>query len=331
VKCSRQVAAAVHVAVVLTLVSCHADRVPTIAVIPETTAQEIWESEHAGAEHEARQFGWKIYWNGPSREDDVPRQIQIVDQEIGRGVSGLVLSPDHAIAMIAPLRRALQKKIPAVIVGDRIANISDPRLSWVLNDEGADGLLAARRAELYLGPGKAIAVLGMNPNFLSLVDRANAIEAEIRAHNPKTVIAERRSDSFGFAEAEQIAEDTLRALPNLAVIVSLNVNQSRAAYQALLSTNRLNTVRLIACDQDLDLMHHLRTGGIDAVVAPDTGRMGRVAIVAIHDSRSGSSAPVRAVIEPVLITRSNIDSAPVQQLLSMDWSGEIAPQQKGLQ
>jgi hypothetical protein len=49
----------------------------TVAVIPETTAQELWEVEHAGVASAAIGTNWEIYWNGPSREDDVDCRNQI--------------------------------------------------------------------------------------------------------------------------------------------------------------------------------------------------------------------------------------------------------------
>lgn len=298
---------------------CRSAAPPVIAVIPETTAQELWESEHAGAQLAARHWGWRVYWNAPSREDDIPRQIQIVNQEIGRGVYGLVLSPDHAIALIAPVRSALAHDIPTVILGSRLESLSNSRLHMVLNDEAMDGVLAARRAELYLTPSSTLAILGVNPNLPGSITRANALEDEVRAADPSVRIVEKRLISFGFAEGEEMAEDVIRARPGLRVIVSLNVNETRGAYEALLDVGALGRIRLIGCDQDLDLVHHLRTGGIDALVAENTYRMGVDAIDLIHRIRAKQSPVSDEVIEPALITRENVDSASIQQMLRTDW------------
>ena len=54
----------------------------TVAVIPETTAQELWEVEHAGVASAAIGTNWEIYWNGPSREDDVDCRNQIRSKAI---------------------------------------------------------------------------------------------------------------------------------------------------------------------------------------------------------------------------------------------------------
>ena len=61
----------------------------TVAVIPEMTAQELWEAEHAGVASAALGTNWEIYWNGPGRKDDVARQIELVEAAIAQLETGL--------------------------------------------------------------------------------------------------------------------------------------------------------------------------------------------------------------------------------------------------
>jgi len=293
-------------------------RPKVVAVIPETTAQEIWEAEHAGAALAARSFGWRIYWNGPSREDDFPRQVQIARQAVSRRVIGLVLSPDHNVVLISAVQAALDKKIPVAIVGSPLGISPGKGLTFVLNDDAATGRMAAERAAQYLKPGDTVAVLGMNPNLLSSIERAHAFEDAIRGRIDGVHVDERHSTSASTAEAEEVAERVIQTEPHLRVIVALNINQSRAAYGALLNT-RSENIRLIACDQDLDLLHHLRSGSIDSLIAQDTHTMGYTAVENIHKQRLGAPVQQLTVVPPVLITRENVDSESVQRVLNMDW------------
>lgn len=311
---------AVGMAALFALVGCRARRQPVIAVIPETTAQEIWESEHAGVEKAGHALGWSIYWNGPSREDNITRQIQLVNQEMRRHVAGLILSPDHAIALIAPVRAAMDHGIPTVILGSRLAMSPSAKLVFILNDDAADGRLAAERALLYLKPSDAVAVLGVDPNILGSLDRADAFETTIHRKFPHVRIVERRLTSSSFDEADEIAEEVIRSTPNLRVILSLNINQTRGAYQALRDTGERGRIRLIGCDQDLDLVYHLRFGGIDSLIAENTNQMGVDAIASLHKQMLGQPQPDRVLVEPVLVTRKNVDTAAVQQKLDMNWA-----------
>jgi len=299
--------------------SCRSTRPLVIAVVPETTAQELWESEHAGAERAALSRGWNIYWNGPSREDDSRRQIQIVNSAISRNVAGLILSPDHAVALISPVRSALAHGITTVIVGSPLGIAPGGALSFVINDDDAVGKLAAQRLRAHLKPGDTLAILGVNPNILGHIKRAAALVNALRQTAPNVHIIERHSTSFGFAEAEESAEETIRGTPHLRAIVALDINQTRGAYFALMAEHELGHIVLIGCDQDLDLVRQVRAGTIDAIIAENTYLMGYDAVQLIAARRAGKPAEAQRVIAPILVTRDNVDQAAVQQALDMNW------------
>lgn len=311
--------AAVLAAACCAVLGCRSHNPPVVAVIPGTTAQEIWESEHAGAERAAQALGWTVYWNGPSREDDIARQIQLVNNAVRRHVSGIILSPDHAIALITPIRAAMSAGIPVVIVGSPLNLPAQRNLSFVVNDDKTMGRLAAERMGTKLKPGDSVAVLGVYPGIISLVDRARAFEGALRTPHPKVRVIERRSASFGFAEAEQIAEETIRANPDLRAILGVNVVQTRAAYFALLATGNLGRIALIGCDQDLDLVRQMRAGAIDALIAENTSEMGYDALQLLDAQQAGDRRYEMKRIAPILITRENVDSPEIQQVLDMNW------------
>ncbi len=50
-----------------------------IAVIPKGLAHIYWQTVRAGAKAACDEFGYEMYWNGPERETDRERQIQIVE------------------------------------------------------------------------------------------------------------------------------------------------------------------------------------------------------------------------------------------------------------
>jgi hypothetical protein len=64
---------------VLFHINVHSSSVERIAVIPRTSGISLWEPEHGGAETAAVDIGADIYWNAPTREDDVEEQIALVE------------------------------------------------------------------------------------------------------------------------------------------------------------------------------------------------------------------------------------------------------------
>src|SRR4051794_4981605 len=64
-----------------------------IAVIPKGTTHEFWKSIHAGAQKAADELGVQIIWKGPQLENDREGQVRVVEDFVGRKVSGIVLAP----------------------------------------------------------------------------------------------------------------------------------------------------------------------------------------------------------------------------------------------
>ncbi|HKB91141.1 MAG TPA: substrate-binding domain-containing protein, partial [Opitutaceae bacterium] len=131
-----------------------------IAVIPKGTTHEYWKSIHAGAmkaqqELAAAGTSINIIWKGPLKEDDREQQVQVVENFIGRQVSGIVLAPLDDRALVSPVEQAASAKIPVVIIdsGLKTKAIS----SFVATDNREGGRIGARQlGKLLGGQGKVI-------------------------------------------------------------------------------------------------------------------------------------------------------------------------------
>src|SRR5579872_2577269 len=150
--------------VLLCCCSCGTDHGHTIAVIPETTGTRLWESVHVGAELTGRREGYRIYWNAPTREDDIEGQIALVERAIQNHDGGIVLAPDHALALLTVVREAQASHIPVAIIHSPLAIPVGEGLSYVVNDDEEMGQLAADRVGNMLGGRGTVAMIGIDPN-----------------------------------------------------------------------------------------------------------------------------------------------------------------------
>jgi ribose transport system substrate-binding protein len=116
------------------------ERAYTVAVIPMGTTHEYWKLIHAGAlkaqaELRAEGVTIDIIWKGPLREDDRDQQVQVVENSIGRQVSGIVLAPLDYRALAAPVEQAKQAGIPVVIVDSGLQSTAP--VSFIATDNRA--------------------------------------------------------------------------------------------------------------------------------------------------------------------------------------------------
>ena len=303
-------------AVVLFCLGCHSGTSFTIAVIPRTSGTGLWEPEHGGAEAAALRARAHIYWNAPTREDDVEGQIAIVNQVISKGYQGLVLAPDQALALIAPVRRALARGIPTVIVGSPLPLPAGENLSYILSDEETGGRVAAQRvAELLHGRG-SVAVLGMNPDIAAIMIRTRSLELFLAQHYPNIHVI-KKMGSFDFLHEQQMAEETLKANPEVKVIVGMMWASARAAISAVEETPGFGETKVIAFDPDG--VPPFDIGRVDSVIKQDTRTMGQLAVDLIDGERHGRAMPALIKLQPILITRENMDTPEIRRLTSMDW------------
>src|SRR5436309_8386576 len=132
----------------------------TIAVIPKGTTHEFWKAINAGAvkaQQELNGHGCKldIIWKGPLREDDREQQLQVVENFTTRHVSAIVLAPLDSQALVRPVHRAIQAKVPVVIMDSDLK--SDRYVSFVATDNYKGGQLAGEEmGRLLGGKGKVI-------------------------------------------------------------------------------------------------------------------------------------------------------------------------------
>jgi ribose transport system substrate-binding protein len=301
------------------LAGCASRASKTVAVIPQRSDSELWESLHAGTQRAGRESGFRIYWNAPTREDDVEKQIALVQRVVRNESVGLVLAPDQYLALVAPVREALDKGIPTVIVQTPLSIPPGGGLSYILNDDEATGRIAAERLGRILNGKGTVAVLGIDPNVTGTVLRAHAFAAHLASNFPAIAISERRVGSPNSAETQRAADEILASNPKITAILGLNTAATQGALAAMRVLDKSQKIKLMGCDQEINLMAALRRGEIDSIVAENSYEMGYRAVRSIAEQRQGRSVQSEMKLQPVLITRENIDTPQVQKLLSVDW------------
>ena len=295
---------------------------PTIAVIPRTCGTRLWEPFHAAAAIVARRNGIHIYWNAPTQENDVEKQIGFLRLAVERRYQGVIVAPDESLVFRTPVQQLLGRHIPVVIVDDNLALPRNPDLSYVLNDEITGGQLAAQRVAAVLHGNGSIALLGIDPKLESITMREENFEKALKRNAPGIKIAVREfGDDLSVPHEQQIAEDVLTSSRGIDAIVALSASATRGAYYAKLGLGRPSDAVLIGFDQDL--LPPIRSGEIDSVVTQNAPEIGRLAMENILARLKRVSVPQVVAVPPVLLTRENLDSPstrPMWQNGQFPWS-----------
>lgn len=279
----------------------------------------MWVTEHVGVNEAAARHKVSVYWNGPTEAGDVEQQVVLADRAINDGSLGLVLSPSNPFALNTVVQRALAGGMSVVIVGNPLSLKPEGRLSFVLNDEEQTGALAAQRVQTALKGEGEVLILGIDPISSGSPDRSSAFETALYREAPGIKIVDKLKGLFSFGQAELVAEKTIRAHPHLSAILSLNTTATRGAVAAVQTTHSSDRIIIVGCDYNLDVLFLLRQGAVDSLVAQNMRAMGNMAVDSIMQENKGIPVSPYTYVQPVLITRENIDDEAIQHLLYMDW------------
>jgi ribose transport system substrate-binding protein len=297
---------------------CHKIDSTTIAFIPQTTGIDIWESAHEAAISEGEKFGLSIYWNAPAQEDDAQKQVALVRDVIQRPLRGLILAPDHYLALLSVLRSAAQRHLPVAVINTQIPLDPNPGLSFFVNNEREMGQELVERLSFVLGDHGEVAIIGMASNSDHLYRRLQSIQESLSTNHPLIHLVAIKNGTANITEDQKIVFELAHKHPDIDAFIALDGSSLRAAWAERRIGNLSNRVRLVGCDGQRDVMRGIRLGEIDSTVVENTREMAREAVRFIAQRGTGSTQGTTHEIGPVLITRANIDSPSIQAFLSLD-------------
>ncbi len=294
--------------------ACNRDRRKLIAVIPKATSHIFWISVRAGAEAAGKEFNVDVLWNGPAQETEYDRQIQIVDSMVARHVDGIAVAVAERTALVQPIDRAVDAGIPVTVFDSDVD--SKKYTTFLATNNYEAGQMAARTlAKLIDGKGR-VAIIAHAPGSASTMDRERGFEDVMKAEYPGISIVARQFGMSDRAKARAATENILTANPNLDGLFASAEPSSLGAALALKSLGRAGKTRFVAFDSSDSMIADLRAGVIDAMVMQDPYHMGFEAVKTLVDKLNGKTPPARIDLHAKVITKADLDTKEVQQLLN---------------
>lgn len=285
-----------------------------IAVIPKGTTHIFWQAVHEGAKKAGQELGYEIYWNGPERETDRERQIQIIEDFIVQKVDGVVLAPLDREALVPSVEKLATLKVPCVIIDSGVA--TEKYVCFAATDNYLGGVLAARKmGEILKGKGKVVVVKYV-PGSASTTERENGFMETIQKEFPGIEIVESKYGQDTVETALQATEDLLTRHKDLQGLYACNAPTSVGALQALRSQKRTE-IKMVGFDAEKALVEGLRSGEIEALVVQNPFKMGYEGVKAVVAQIKGQPVTKRIDTGVEVLTRANLDEPRVKDLIKL--------------
>ena len=284
-----------------------------VAVIPKGITHVFWESIRRGAEKAGEEAGVKIFWNGPEREGNREKQIQIIEDFITQKVSGFVLAPIDNKALVPSVEKIYARNIPCVIIDSGID--TDKYVSFVATDNYKGGVIAAKRmGRILKGKGK-IVVVKYAPGSASTMKREDGFINTIEKEFPEIEIVDTKYGMDTVETALQAAEDLLTKNAELDGLFACNESTSVGALRALQSQGRAGKMKMIGFDAGVLLLEGVKTGVVDSLVVQNPYKMGYEGVRALIATLDGQKVEKRVDTGVTLVTKENLETPEIQALL----------------
>jgi ribose transport system substrate-binding protein len=288
---------------------------PVIAAIPKGTTHIFWKTVEEGARAGAAASDVELIWKGPLKENDRAQQIQLMQQFISQGVSGIALAPLDRAALVGPVAQAKQAGIPVVIFDSALDGTPGQDFVALVSTNNLEGgRMAGRHMAGLLSAGGEVVLLRYQVGSASTEAREEGFAEMARAGGLKISSDNRHAGAtVGEAQTESLKLiDQLRAADG---VYCPNESSTMGMLLALRQSGLAGKIRFVGFDASPPLVEALRAGEIDALVLQRPRAMGRLAVERLAAHLRGE--PIEASIDTgaVVATRDNMDEPEVATLL----------------
>jgi ribose transport system substrate-binding protein len=295
---------------------CFAADPISIAVIPKGTTHAFWKSVEAGARKAAAEEQLKMNWRGPLKEDDRAQQIAVVQQFVGSKVSGIVLAPLDASALVGPVRSAAQNNIPVVIIDSGIkAELGKDYVSFVSTDNRKGGEIAGVELARLLGGKGKVVLLRYAEGSASTSEREDGFLGVMKQHPGIEITVSNRYAGATISSAQDAAMNLIDKIREADAIFCPNESTSSGTLLALRQTGLAGKKVFIGFDASPMLLQALKKGEINGLVAQNPFNMGYLGVKTLSAVIRGEKFEARVDTGCELVTKANLETPAVKAIL----------------
>jgi len=300
-----------------------------IAVIPKGTTHVFWKSIHAGAikaqqELQAAGIDVTIIWKGPLKEDDRTDQIEVVENFITRGVSGIVLAPLDDVALRRPVKDAVNSGIPVVIIDSGLK--SDAYTSFVATHNYTGGQKGGRHLAKILGGKGKVIMLRYQEGSASTMNREQGFLDVLKDEYPGIEVVSANQYGGATTESARQASDILLSqfrTPDGGMkidgIFCPNESTAFSMLGALVDSGLAGKVKYVGFDSSERLVKGLLSGHIHGLVLQDPINMGYLGVKTLVEHLQGKKVEKEIDTGSEVATPQNMNDPKMKNLLEPDF------------
>ncbi len=276
-----------------------------ITIVTKAMDSEFWQTLRAGAMDAAKNYPEvKLSVLAPTREINIDQQVNILEDQILKGVDALAVAPCGVAEIIPVLNKAHDKNIPVITVD---TDVDWPhKLSYVGTDNRLGGKLAGEYiVEKLNGKGRVALIQGI-PGVQTHEDRVAGFLEAIKKAPGIELIAQQPANSERDL-AMTVMENILTSHPNLDAVFITSDQMALGALEAIDAHRLTGKIIVVGFDAGQEALKAVKEGRLTAVVAQNPYKMGEQAFLTALKAIKGQTVEKRIDTGTAIIDKNNVD------------------------
>jgi erythritol transport system substrate-binding protein len=278
----------------------------TIAIITVDPSNPYWKAEADTAKAAVTKLGYKATVS--ANNNDPETQNQLIETAINDKVSGILLDPAGADESVAAVQKAVDAKIPVVLINAEIAKTGLAKAQIVSNNSQGANLGAEAWAE----------AMNYKGTYVELFGKPSDNNAQVRSDGYKSVIAQypdlklvgKEIANWDRQTGQEKMESLLSKNPDVKGVVAGNDEMALGAINALKEKGKLSQVKVLGFDGNQDAANAVKKGEMVATVLQPIVEGTEKAITQLDSViKTGSTGATdeKQALDCTLINKDNVD------------------------
>ena len=283
-----------------------------IGVVPKGISHQFWLTVKAGADAAGAEFNANIRWQGPDKETEIDKQVNILEDMISRKVDAIVMAACDENGLTNVIRKAVDAKIPVITIDSGVK--SDLPVSLVATDNIAGAKAAAHELARLIGNEGEVGLIPFVSGAATSELREQGFKEGLQELPNLKLVATLYSQS-DVAKGMNIMQDMMTANPNLKGVFVANEPGAIGAAQAIKAAGKAGKVKLVAFDASDEEIAMLKDGALQALIVQNPFQMGYLGVKAAVDAINGKPVPKLIDTGVTVVTMENFNQPDIQKLL----------------
>ncbi|XYH92888.1 substrate-binding domain-containing protein [Sorangium sp. So ce1128] len=277
---------------------------------PSSEPTTYWQNIRAGAASAGRPLGVAVDFRTGHGGDGEGSQRALLDEAIGRRMSGILIAPTNPESAEEAFRQAADADIPVVVIDTPpIAGSRAPL--YVGTDNVASGRLAAEMMMRLLPGGGAVAALGAVDLARSVRERVDGFRAATLGSS-LTVLPTIGCD-WDLANGTRLATAALTERPDIVGAFGAAADNGPSWGFSARAAGKGGDLKVVGFDLIASTVALLRQGAIHATIVQREYDMGFRGVEVLHRMITQGIAPTRAELPPSRVLHTGVDCVTLER------------------